>query len=402
MRPPVRWPILCTLLTLAACGTGGGATALSQPEIDTLPGGIMHVANTGPTAWRDTSGWRWEATSVIQPVDRSPGELGDITSLAIGDDGSVYALQRQPAVIKVFGPDGSYVRSIGREGDGPGELRRGFLSIHGDTLLIQDSGNSRLTIFRTDGTLLRTVVSPCCFYWPPFITDSAGRAWVPGRSQDNRASWYRIGMDGHTVDTVPMPPMDDLRAMKHWDITVTRGSDQIQMVMPAPMQPGTLFSPRVDGAVVSGHTGRYRFAILRANTDTVRIFEAEAPAVPLTEAQRDTIFANATAERDEAVHKALVASGHKDDIPHTWLPWTQMALDGEGYLWVSLPGSAGAVSRLQVFDRDGYLLGDVPPANSKMFDLAAGWGRDRIAVLDEAEDGRPVIRAYRIIRQDGP
>jgi hypothetical protein len=153
MLSVVRRPALITLLTLAACSSGAG-TALNPPKVDTLPGGIVQVRNTGPTAWRDTSGWRWTPTSVIKPTDGSPGELGDIASLAIGDDGSVYALQRAPAVIKAFGPDGALVRTIGKEGDGPGELRRGVLSIRGDTLLIQDAGNSRLTIYRTDGVLL--------------------------------------------------------------------------------------------------------------------------------------------------------------------------------------------------------------------------------------------------------
>lgn len=398
MHSTIRAPTLFTLLTLAACSSGAD-TALNPPKIDTLPSGTVHVRNTGPTAWRDTSGWRWTPASVIKPAEGSPGELGDIASLAIDDESSVYALQRQPAVIKVFGANGSFVRTIGKEGDGPGELRRGVLSIRGDTLLIQDSGNSRLTIYRTDGVLLHTVTSPCCFYWPPFVIDSIGRAWVPGHSQNNTASWFRIRMDGTTADTVAMPALDDLRKMKRWEVTVTRGSDQMQMIMPAPMQPGTVFAPRVDGMIVAGNTGSYRFATLRTSTDTVRVFEAGAPAVALTEAQRDTIFANATANRDEAVHKALLAAARKDDIPRTWLPWTHMALDGEGRLWVGLPGAAGEVTRLQVFDREGRLLGDVPPASAKMFEPTAAWGRDRIAVLEEDTDDRPVIRTYRVTRR---
>jgi len=401
MRSVVHWPTLFTLLTLAACG-GGADTALNPPIVDTLPGGIVHVRNTGPTAWRDTSGWRWTPATVIKPAEGSPGELGDIASVVIGEDGSVYALQQGPAVIKAFGHDGTFVRTIGKEGDGPGELRRGFLSIRGDTLLIQDAGNSRLTIFRTDGVLLRTVTSPCCFYWPPFVIDSVGRAWVPGRGANNSSSWFRVRMDGSTVDTMAMPPMKDFSKQKMWNVTVARGNDRMQMIMPAPMQPATIFSPRVDGMIVAGYTGRYRFAILRTSTDTARIFDADAAPIAITEAQRDTIFANATANRDEAVHKALLASAHMDDIPRTWPPWLHMALDGQGYLWVALPGDAGEVSRLQVFDREGRLLGNVPPPSPKMFDLPTAWGRDRIAVLDEDTDGRPVIRTFRLTRGDTP
>ena len=70
-------------------------------------------------------------------------------------------------------------------------------------------------------------------------------------------------------------------------------------------------------------------------------------------------------------------------------------VDREGRLWVALPGDAGEVTRLQLFDRDGKLLGDVPPPNSKMFKTAA-WGRDWLAVADEDADGRPIIQTYHL------
>jgi sugar lactone lactonase YvrE len=45
--------------------------------------------------------------------------------LGINDDaeGNIYLLDMQLAEIKVFSPDGEYLRTIGREGEGPGEFR---------------------------------------------------------------------------------------------------------------------------------------------------------------------------------------------------------------------------------------------------------------------------------------
>ena len=137
--------------------------------------------------------------------------------MLIGDDGSVYALQRKPATIKVYGPDGTFLRDIGKEGDGPGEVRDGFLGIRGDTLLLQDPNHSRLTLFLTDGTFLKTVPSPCCYYWRRLTVDSAGRAWLPGAGNGDKASWYRVRMDGTTVDTLVMPPQEDFRKAKTLD-----------------------------------------------------------------------------------------------------------------------------------------------------------------------------------------
>ena len=386
---------LPALLLIAACGGGTAKSALDTPTIDTLPGGVVHIKNTGPTAWADTSGWRWVSVTTINPAEGTPGELGQIGAMTIGDDGTVYALQRKPATIKVFGPDGTFLRDIGKEGDGPGEVRDGFLGMRGDTLLLQDPNHSRLTLFLTNGTFLKTVPSPCCYFWPRLTIDSAGRAWLPGSGNGDKASWYRVRMDGTTADTVVMPPQDDFRKAKTWTVTMKRGGNSMSMMMLAPMQPSTTFEPRIDGMIVSGHSSSYRFAVLRGATDTARSFEAPTQSLTISDAMHDTLFEKATNNSDEATRKALRESAKKDDIPHTWLPWTHMSLDREGRLWVSLPGDAGEVTRLQVFDRNGYLLGDVPPPSTKMFDNSA-WGRDRIAVVDEDEDGHPVIRTFRL------
>lgn len=387
---------------LAACSSPSEAkVALNLPKIDTLPGGVVHLVNTGPTAWRDTSGWRWVPTATINPAEGSAGELGDINTMAIGDDGSVYALQRKPAVIKVYGPDGTYLRTIGKEGDGPGETRSGYLGIRGDTLLLQDPTHSRLTLFRTDGTFLRTVRSPCCYFWPRLTVDSSGRAWVAGSGQGEKASWYRYRMDGSTVDTVRMPPETDWKDAKNWEVSINRGNNSMSMIMPAPMQPGTSMEPRIDGIIVSGTSDAYRFALMKNTQDTIRLFEASAPILPISAAMRDTIFEHATMNSDPDIQKALRASAKKEYIPGNWLPWTHMSLDRAGRLWVSLPGDAGELTRLQVFDRDGRLLGDVPPPNSKMFGIAA-WGGDRIAVADEDADGRPVIKTYHLVTSASP
>ncbi|MES2124234.1 MAG: hypothetical protein V4503_06045 [Gemmatimonadota bacterium] len=384
------------LVSLAACGTSADAkVALNVPTIDTLPGGIVHVVNTGPTAWPDTSGWRWVPTVTISPPDGSPGELSDISTLAIGDDGTVYAMQNKPAVIKVFGPDGSYLGNLGKEGGGPGEYHVGFLGIRGDTLGVQDPNSSRFTLFLKDGTFLKAVPSPCCYFWPRITIDSTGLAWIPGSGRNNQASWYRIRLDGSVVDTIPMPAQEDFRKLKNWTVTVKRGGNAMSMIMMAPLQPGNFFEPRIDGMIVSGHSASYRFAILRGATDTARLFEASAPELPISDAMRDTLFENATQHPDAAIQKAMRESANKDDIPHTWLPWTHLSLDRAGRLWVALPGDAGEVTRLQVFDRNGILLGDVPPPSRKMFKSAA-WGRDRLAVADEDDDGRPVIRVFRL------
>ena len=401
MRSVVRWPTLFILLTLAACGSGADTT-LNPPKIDTLPGGIVHVRNTGPTAWTDTNGWKLVQVAAINPPDGSPGELGAIDAIALGDDGSVYAFQRAPATIKVFGPDGSYVRNIGREGDGPGEIRAGMLAVRGDTVVVQDPNGHRLTFLKADGTFIRTVQSTCCYWTTTFVIDSAGLIWSPGSvGGKGEGGWIRFRMDGTIRDTILMPPSAySSSSVKFWTVELKSGSNSSSMMMGIPLQPSTWRFLRADGAGVVGNTDRLSFAVLGNGKDSSRVFEAAAPRLPLSDTERDSVFETSISGQQEQWRSALRKSAKKADLPAEWPAWTHAASDQSARLWVSLPGKRGEITRVVVFDTDGRLLGDVPPPSPKMFNHDA-WSRDRLAFLDEDGEGRTVIRVFRLVTKPG-
>ncbi len=62
--------------------------------------------------------------------------LGVIDRVLVDDDGNVYLLDIQLVEVQVFDPDGEYVHSLGKRGDGPGEVR-----------------NARDLLFLPDGTV---------------------------------------------------------------------------------------------------------------------------------------------------------------------------------------------------------------------------------------------------------
>jgi len=329
-------------------------------------------------------------------------ELGSIEALALGEDGSAYAFQRAPVTIKVFGPDGNYVRSIGREGDGPGEIRGGMLAVRGDTVVVQDPDGHRLTYFKTDGTFIRTVQSTCCYWTGSLTIDSAGRIWSPGPvGKDGQGGWVRFRMDGTVVDTVPRPPTGFHRvAEKFWRVDVKSGNNSMSMMMGIPLQPGGTQFLRSDGAILLGNSDRLAFAVLANGKDTSRVFEADAPRLPLSTAERDSVFESVISRQSVQYRDALRKTARKDDLPSVWPAFTHTASDKQGRIWVSLPGSRGEVTRLVVFDTDGRLLGDVPLPSTKMFDHTA-WSRDGLAFLDEDDEGRTVIRVFRLVTTPG-
>lgn len=397
IRSRVTAPL--TFLALAACGSADARTALNEPVIDTLPGGVVQVTNLGPTAWPDTSGWRIVEELLIAPEEGSEGELSSAFNLVADAAGNVFVMQQQPVHIKVFGPDGRWLRNIGREGDGPGEFRNGMLGIVGDTLFVQDPNNQRLTTFRTDGTFLATHQSQCCWFTSRLPVLADGRAMIMGPPPPGievRGAYYLTHMDGRVTDTLLMPAEQPGEEGDYWEVTRRSGQNVSISRINVPLRASEVMAVRPDGRIVRGRTDSYRLVIGTDLSDSTRVFAATAPTLSVTDVQRDSAY-NATLERQRDDWRDAFAEVAKlSDIPSTWPVFTAITVDPANRTWVALPGDRGGFSRLQVFSPDGVLLGDVPmPANGAGI-FNGFWTGDRIYVGGEDDLGLPIIRVFRL------
>ena len=78
--------------------------------------------------------------------------LGVIVAVLVDEDGNVYLLDAQLSEIQVFDPQGMHVRTIGREGEGPGEFRRaGGMFFVGENLCVAQRFPGRLVLFTRAG-----------------------------------------------------------------------------------------------------------------------------------------------------------------------------------------------------------------------------------------------------------
>lgn len=390
--------LLVTIHLLPACPPADGPGALWTPVIDTLPGGIVRVRNTGPTSWADTNGWRLVLDRTIQPADRTPGELIAPSGMVVDTRGRIFVLDQKPAVIKVFDSTGSFAGTIGREGSGPGEFRNGMFMIARDTLLVQDPNQSRATTFGPDGRFLKTWASLCCFWRSGLVADHEGRVPIPVQlPADDQvgadggpllfagAGVVRYRLDGTAVDTVALPPS---RAQRLWRVG-SRGGDALYVI---PFQPGRLHVLDREGRLIYGDQGQYRMIISRTGRDTARIVESSAAPIPLPDSIRRAHF-------DQVVktNEPLRAVAKYEDLPETYPLWTGLVTDADNRLWVLRPGPRGEGDVWDVFTPDGLLLGSVPAPFHQTWNTF--WTSDRVYVLDESDQGEPRIRVFRIERR---
>jgi len=149
--------LLLLLLTSCSSGGHGGAAGGWEAAYDTI-GDTLVVRTLSGSVWRDTAELVPEVS--IGMFD-GPEEyiFGQVVSLAMGQDGTIYVMDQQVPALRVYNPDGTYRATFGREGGGPGEYKRpdGGLNILSDgRILLRDPANARIQVYAPDGEDLDT------------------------------------------------------------------------------------------------------------------------------------------------------------------------------------------------------------------------------------------------------
>ena len=94
------------------------------------------------------------------------GEVGELiypSQIAEGPDGNIYAYDQSDAYIKVYSPEGRYLRKFGGEGQGPGEIQRkegvsfGFTPEKELFFTEAFNGHPWITVLDLSGKLIRIV-----------------------------------------------------------------------------------------------------------------------------------------------------------------------------------------------------------------------------------------------------
>lgn len=349
-------------------------------------------------AWRDSlDAWSLVEEARYGSDDGTSGELIDPISFAADDGGRLYVVDRKPAVVKVYAPDGSFLRTIGREGSGPGEFRVGFVATRGNRIALHDPEEGRTTVFDTSGTLVTSAVTYCCI-WGDIGIDTAMRVVIPAfiTSSSNepfRGSVYvRYRMDLTAVDTLLVPGSS---AQRGWTFSATDGSGRevLSMRTPIPLLPGVRYALHPWGGVVRGVTDQYRLVRAPRGSDSTwvasRAWIADRIPDAIRKARLEVAIKSVAGRVGEASARQ---TARLDDIPTTAPAYTRLAVDGDGNIWVwQLLGSDSTQTTFDILDARGAWLGTVRVPYATEERGGVWLGRGAVYLKTEAEDGRPVI-----------
>lgn len=379
----------------AILATALGACTLAHDE-----SGPRIVENTLASGWQSTG--QWTLDEDLRLFGPPGGYFGAIGALATDSRDNIYVLDGFAQEIHVFDSGGAHLRTLGGQGEGPGEFRmaQGLAMGPGDSLWVTDPMTRRYSVFSPDGGFARVLnrringgaTSERC----SMAEDGSYLEWVNRFPNEERTGDLsdidllhiypvRVSPDGDGQDTLP-----------RLEFTQTM-ADMPSMGMRRPVWIGPALRRTFDcrGSFWFAQSGEYRLYRRTLEGDTTLITSlTDARPAEVDEADRDEL-------RRRFGERPAVLADHLRALPEEKPIIEAMFVDGEGHIFVIPetsrvePGTA-----IDVFRDDGTFVGRLAvPEAVKPTDLWMAHATHEYLLLSGADEaGTPYVSRLRVRR----
>ena len=426
VRARTALPGLAATLALCACagggdaGTGDGPAGLDGPDY-TIEPRVEHVYTVGAL-----EGESWET-------------FGRVSRVAFDADGNLYILDSGAGHVVVIDPAGEYVRTIGRHGDGPGELGNpfGFLIDADGRVLVYDFAKQGFQIFTREGEFVESV----SFDPQEGIPGQEIYATPSGDVVSGGGFRIRLSADGGIEEPPPGRPIDRFGldgsheiVYTAWDLPTTQGTDEasfstgggnvsLRIQRLRAFEPGLHLGVLADGRLAVADSIGYRVKLVDPAGAVSGTVERPISPIPVDDEIRELERAHRLAAFEEggsgggttmmmvgrssggggrslSVDQKQIRKMREDQIRGmtfaSEIPViADMAVDRESRLWIERYGAGpGLDGPIDIVTPDGEYVGSIPATGLRIPDAFGPGGL--IAFIEEDELEVQRVRVARL------
>jgi hypothetical protein len=322
--------------------------------------------------------------------------FSDIRGLLFDKQGRIFVADNGENNVRVFSPAGKLVYTIGRKGQGPGDLMGPCCLAFDskDQLWVKEADNHRFSVFALGADRATFVTTVSADKNPYVALDRV--AWDSSENVVDVATAFvlttrefglvrrLLGPDGavRSADTVPNPSKD---SVPRW--TLARGGGSSTYMQPYGARQLRAFGP--NGETAEAISSRY--VVLWRDVRGKRIALLRGSAVPPGLSDRER--SNASATLDAIVRQTGVArSSLPFYVPEQKPVLSDLGFDLDGRLWVERSVADGAPGEADVYDRTGRWVARMKWARGTRMSHFAVQGLRGLAVATDSLGVPRVVR----------
>ncbi len=302
--------------------------------------------------------------------------IADIRGFDVDEDGDIYiSIFKGECCLHKFDPEGRFVMSFARKGQGPGEMPIAkSLNVNDQNeILVHDVAKQILIVFDKHGRLLKEIKLP------PRVTRlsplSNGNYLVPTIPPPERPSPFYYLVDLSIYDS-------DLKEIRRLErLTIPNG-------------PGASYwLPWKDRIYIGSEERRYEIWVYDLNGDLIRKIKKDYEPVKIPEDIR------ADWKSASELLKLQTRTAEDFQVPETWPPFDAFFIDGEGRLYVRTfeAGLEKGQYVHDIFNSNGVFIGRT--GFDLSFDREYEYARSKNAQIygfSENEAGFEQLSVYRL------
>ncbi|HUF67497.1 MAG TPA: hypothetical protein VMM79_02510 [Longimicrobiales bacterium] len=328
-------------------------------------------------------------------LDANAEDFSLVGRVAVGEDGRMAIALPQDMEVRLYDPAGSLIASVGRQGGGPGEFQHlGAMTWIGDTLMVDDQRQRRVTYIDAAGAVVRTVPLPgpmaptalsataadttfrfFIAYSGSTSGDILGIAHVgvgpPSATGTSSRRILSLAPDGSARIIAEPPQYEDER----WEVTIAGLSQHI----PFALQPQLVFA--VDGSRIAFLTAdqstadaTYSLTVLDADGELLFARDYSSPGEAIPPAAVDSAIAAMAPPgqpREEGSDPSRFQALARERMPAVYTPVERVMLALDSTTWLTMRATADGTEAI-VLDAHGTLVSTVPlPPRSRVQNATA-------------------------------
>lgn len=255
--------------------------------------------------------------------------------VASDDEGNVYACDFRANDIKKFDSSGKFVKTIGRQGPGPGEFAMPYgIAATADRLFVWELGNRRLSVLTRDGKFIKAESIQFSEGSPQKMRTLPNGDLIVERetiyfADQNKPQDCSIGVYSPELERKKIVYTQPVWRNKY-RIIESMGTNIIQ-----PFSPLVYWDVSPDGKIVIGYSKNYEIGIFGAGGEKISSFNHPFEPIKVTAEDKEAFFAGMTYSSGGTVKQGAPDFIVKEtEFPRTKPPFFNLVVDSEGNILV--------------------------------------------------------------------